>query len=351
MKFSKELLSWYGHHKRDLPWRKTKEPYLIWLSEIIMQQTRIEQGTPYYERFVVAYPTVKHLAAAEEQEVLKLWQGLGYYSRARNLHATARMILQDHAGVFPATYPGIRNLKGIGDYTAAAIASICFNLPYPVVDGNVLRFISRYSGITESIDLPETKKKIQAIATDNIDHVHPGDFNQAMMEFGAMVCTPANPDCPNCVFRKNCVASGKNLVNEIPARNAKSIIRHRYLHYLVLTVTVQGEEFIYLNKRTGNDIWKNLYDFPCIERTMENRDHRPEEQEFRTLLNSELLQFIEVSGPYTHLLTHQRLHAWFHRFQSETLPDLPFVLVPLKDIHQYPVPKLVDRYLVENFKF
>ena len=350
MKFTEQLLLWYSINKRDLPWRQTKDPYLIWLSEIIMQQTRIEQGTPYYERFIEAYPNIRDLASADEQEVLKLWQGLGYYSRARNLHATARAVMNYHGGKFPATYSEIRSLKGIGDYTAAAIGSICFNLPYPVMDGNVLRFISRLSGIAESIDLPATKKKILEIATKQIDHRNPGDFNQAMMEFGAMVCTPSNPDCLNCLFGKKCIAFKNGMVNDLPARNSKTIVRKRFLHYLVLTIDDQGKEFIYLNKRTGIDIWKNLYDFPCIERsTDKNRHHLPED-EFNGLVNSALPKFLGVSGQYVHQLTHQKLHARFYRFHSDAMIDLPYALVPMKDIHRYPIPKLMDRYLSENFK-
>ena len=349
MKFSKHLLAWYSNNKRDLPWRRTKDPYLIWLSEIIMQQTRIEQGTPYYRKFVTAYPTIRYLATADEQEVLKLWQGLGYYSRARNLHATAKAIVKDCGGIFPKTYSEIRNMKGVGDYTAAAIASICFNLPHPVMDGNVLRFFSRLFGIAESIDMSGTKKKILRIAAENIDHRNPGDFNQAMMEFGAMVCTPSNPDCLNCTFRKNCIAYNNHMVDEIPVRNTKTAIRHRVLHYLVMTILDHGEEFIYLNKRSGNDIWKNLYDFPCIERVGDVKEHLVSEHEFHPILKTAAPEFLEVSGPYTHLLTHQKLHARFYRFHSEKMIDLPYVLIPLKNIHKYPIPKLIDRYLSVTF--
>jgi A/G-specific adenine glycosylase len=350
MKFPEQLLTWYYENKRDLPWRHTKDPYLIWLSEIIMQQTRIEQGTPYYERFVSAYPTVHHLAAAAEQDVLKLWQGLGYYSRARNLHATAAAIARDYGGIFPGTFSDIRNLKGIGDYTAAAIASICFNMPHPVMDGNVLRFFSRLFGIRESIDLPGTKKKILAMAEVLIDQGNPGDFNQAMMEFGATVCTPANPDCLNCTFRKKCIAFSNHSVEELPVRNVKAGIRHRYLHYMVLTFTSKGKEFVYLNKRTGKDIWRNLYDFPCIEQSTGNGNQHLPEEEFKVLLKSVSADFKEFSGQYVHLLTHQKLHARFYRFHSGRMIDLPFMLIPLKDIFKYPIPKLIERYLSENFQ-
>ena len=348
MKFSKKIFKWYSANKRDLPWRQTKDPYLIWLSEIILQQTRIEQGKPYYEKFVAAYPSVKHLAAATEQEVLNLWQGLGYYSRARNLHHTAQMIVNEYQGKFPDTYTGIRELKGIGDYTAAAIASICFDLPHAVMDGNVLRFISRLYGITDSIDLPETKKRIHAIATENMDYRNPGDFNQAMMEFGATVCTSVNPGCSQCIFNSGCFAFKSNLVDELPVRNLKSAKRNRFFHYLVLTVTDQGTDFIYLNKRTGNDIWKNLFDFPSIERNLDAKEQRLTENEFETLLNCTLPGFLGVSAPYIHLLTHQKLHARFYRVHSFKKMEPPYLFIPLNEIHAYPVPKLIDRYLSQN---
>jgi len=235
MNFSRQLLSWYRKNKRDLPWRHTHDPYLIWLSEVIMQQTRIDQGLPYYEKFAKVYPTVAHLAAAGEQEVLKLWQGLGYYSRARNLHQAAKMIMELHGGSFPSTYSSIRSLKGVGDYTAAAIASISFGLSHPVADGNVLRFLARLYGITDPTDQPETKRHILDLANENIDHRHPGDFNQAMMEFGARVCTPANPDCCHCIFMTCCLAKARGLVGSIPARTVKTPVRKRFIHYLVVT--------------------------------------------------------------------------------------------------------------------
>jgi A/G-specific adenine glycosylase len=348
MTFALQLLSWYQKNKRDLPWRNTKDPYLIWLSEIIMQQTRIIQGTPYYTRFAKTWPTVALLAAADEQEVLRMWQGLGYYSRARNLHEAARMIVKDYNGQFPDTYSGIRRLKGIGDYTAAAIASVCFGLPYAVMDGNVLRFISRLYGMEGSIDLPENKKKIHSIVTEHIDHHNPGDYNQALMEFGAMVCTPANPDCLNCVFKTRCIAFINNITDSIPARSVKVKVRHRYPHYLVLTVTVRGKEFIYLNKRTGKEIWRNLYDFPSLEYPDDKRNSQLQPDEFNVFTNEILPGISEVSEPYVHVLTHQKLHARFYRFHSDTMVKLSYPLIPLEDIQKYPLPRLIHRYLLQN---
>ncbi len=349
MNLSVRLLSWYWQNRRDLPWRRSKDPYLVWLSEIIMQQTRVEQGTPYYEKFAKNYPTVQDLALAGEQEVLKLWQGLGYYSRARHLHSTALEIVKNHQGTFPETYAGLRNLKGVGDYTAAAVASICFGMPYPVMDGNVLRFISRLYGISESIDLPPTKKKIMDIVLGLIDHQNPGDFNQAMMEFGAMVCTPSNPGCRQCVFQNECKAYLDNTVGEIPFRRVKAAIRHRFFHYLVLTVIDDKKEFVYLSKRRGSDIWKNLYDFPCIER-IAGLDKQPLiVQEFQAIMPLAEAVFRDASVEYTHLLTHQRLHIRFYRFHSDCRIELPYELVALRDLHKYPVPRVIDRYLSKNW--
>jgi A/G-specific adenine glycosylase len=351
MNFSHQLIAWYHKSKRDLPWRRTKDPYLIWLSEIILQQTRIDQGLPYYEKFVSAYPTVELMAKADEQDILKLWQGLGYYSRARNLHEASRMIVQQFNGTFPNTYDGIRSLKGVGDYTAAAVASIVFGLPCPVVDGNVIRFISRYFGITESTDLSITKKRILETAREHLDHNHPGDFNQAMMEFGATQCTPVNPSCSSCVFHKACFAFKQGMVAALPARSQKTKVRSRYIHYLVVTCTIGGEDFIYMNKRTGNDIWKNMFDFPQFELTEGiKQDHPLNVVDLKNFLQADqsgltITQFQGVSSKYDHLLTHQRLQAWFYRFHSEQKIKWPHLLVPMKRVHDYPVPRLVDRYL------
>ncbi len=364
MNFTKQLLSWYDVNKRDLPWRRTKDPYLVWISEIILQQTRIDQGLPYYERFVNAFPNVKQLAEAEEQEVLKLWQGLGYYSRARNLHGSARMIMKEHDGRFPDTYSGIRNLKGIGDYTAAAVASIVYDLPYPVIDGNVVRFFSRYFGIMEAIGLAGTKKRILKIAGELIDHGHPGDFNQGVMEFGARVCTPVNPGCNSCIFNKKCFATVHKMVAELPVRPQKTMVRKRYLHYLVLTCCDGGEDYIYLNKRTGNDIWRNLFDFPQVEPDKGAIEDQPMNQQAVLALfksgdfksigdanpDSQLLrQFRSISKQYDHQLTHQRLHVWFYQFHFNKKVELPYLMVPFINIHTYPLPRLIDKYLIDIF--
>jgi len=228
LNFPKTILSWYKKNKRDLPWRNTRDPYFIWLSEVILQQTRVEQGLSYYLRFVMAFPTVKKLASAKEEQVLKLWQGLGYYSRARNLHHAAKEIVKKHRGKFPDTYADIRALKGVGEYTAAAISSFAYNLPYATVDGNVFRLLSRYLGIKTPINTPKAKKEFTEAAQELMGNSSPHDFNQAMMEFGSRQCRPVNPDCENCPLNSSCVAFDKNLVKMLPVKNKSLKARPRY---------------------------------------------------------------------------------------------------------------------------
>ncbi|HPS61580.1 MAG TPA: A/G-specific adenine glycosylase [Bacteroidales bacterium] len=347
--FSRILLAWYDENKRDLPWRRTRDPYRVWLSEVILQQTRIGQGTPYYERFVARYPDVAGLAGASEEEVLKLWQGLGYYSRARNMHQAARVVVERFGGIFPGTWEELRKLKGVGDYTAAAIASICFGESQPVVDGNVVRFFARLFGIVDPPDKPATRQKIRSLALERIDRDHPGDFNQAIMEYGAMVCTPASPGCGSCIFRDDCRAFRENRVAEIPVRTPKAAIPDRFIHYAVITVRHQGSDHIYLNKRTGNDIWKNLYDFPSVEKNTSRNGKPLTRSAFNGLFNGSAPEFDEVSEEFIHVLSHRRIHARFYRFRLPAKPELPFLFVPLKDIHQYPVPRLLEKYILKRF--
>ena len=264
MNFTKILAKWYDKNKRDLPWRRTKDPYRIWVSEIILQQTRIEQGWDYYLRFLEKFPILRALASAEEEEVLKLWQGLGYYSRARNMHAAAKEIMNLHQGIFPKTYEEIRKLKGIGDYTAAAISSIAFGIPSPVVDGNVLRLFSRFFGIRDPVDTQKGKTTVLEKAKELISPEHPGDFNQAIMEFGALQCKPT-PDCKTCPLKPGCVAFQQNRIAEFPVKSKKQRQRTRYFHYLFIITGKGKKRSVFLKKRTGNDIWKNLFDFPLIE--------------------------------------------------------------------------------------
>ncbi|MCW8941497.1 MAG: A/G-specific adenine glycosylase, partial [Flavobacteriales bacterium] len=243
MEFSQKLISWYKNNKRDLPWRNTINPYKIWLSEIILQQTRVNQGLSYYYKFIEHYPSVKDLANASEQEVLKLWQGLGYYSRARNLHATARIITENYDGIFPVDYKKILSLKGVGEYTAAAITSFAYNQPYPVVDGNVFRVLARIYGVDTPIDTPEGKKTFNGLANKLIDKKQAATYNQAIMEFGALVCTPKNPECENCIFNNICAALINQQIELLPLKSKKIKQTNRYFNYLIIE-TNNSETFI-----------------------------------------------------------------------------------------------------------
>lgn len=257
MDFAESLLLWYRDNCRDLPWRKTSDPYRIWISEIILQQTRVAQGLDYYLRFTERFPDVAALASAPEDEVLRLWQGLGYYSRARNLLAAARSM----NGVFPETYEGVRALKGVGDYTAAAICSIAYGMPYAVVDGNVYRVLARYFGIETSVDTSAGRKYFASLADKLLDRRHPDRYNQAIMDFGAMVCTPKAPECGKCPLSGNCVAHASHMETSLPVKGKNVKVSVRYLTYLKI---ISGDS-TFIRKRTGNDIWKGLYEFPLIE--------------------------------------------------------------------------------------
>lgn len=262
MIFSKILTHWYSNNKRDFPWRQTKDPFRIWLSEIILQQTQVKQGLPYYEAFVSTYSTVFELANANESDVLKLWQGLGYYSRARNLHATAKYIANECDGIFPNNYKDLLKLKGIGDYTASAISSICFNEVSAVVDGNVYRVLSRYFGIETPINSAKGIKEFKQLAQELIDKNKPAEFNQAIMEFGAIQCKPSNPDCSVCPFNSSCVALQKNMIGLLPIKLKANKVKKRYFNFLVFVSTNRKT---ILEKREGKGIWQNLYQFPLIE--------------------------------------------------------------------------------------
>jgi A/G-specific adenine glycosylase len=260
--FAARLLQW--HHsvnQRKMPWKGVKDPYRVWLSEVILQQTRVEQGLAYYERFIETYPTIHDLAQAPDDEVFKLWEGLGYYSRCRNLLKTARYIAYELEGAFPSTYHSILALTGIGPYTAAAIASFAFDLPYAVVDGNVIRVLSRYFGIEEAVDLPETRKRLNVLAQDLIDQTQPAAYNQAIMDFGATVCKPRQPLCGSCPFKLTCVALKKNRVEQIPFKSKKLVRSQRFFHYIIF----EFQRKVYIRKRLDKDIWQGLFEFFLLE--------------------------------------------------------------------------------------
>jgi A/G-specific adenine glycosylase len=361
MSFGEVIISWYHQHKRDLPWRNIKDPYKIWLSEIILQQTRVEQGLAYYQRFVKKYPDVKKLAAAKEDEVLKLWQGLGYYSRARNLHHAAKEIVRHYNGKFPKRYEDIRSLRGVGDYTAAAIASFAYNQPYPVVDGNVYRLLSRYLGITTPINSGKAKKEFLEAATVLMEEAAVNisskqdcrvptataysDFNQAIMEFGARQCRPANPLCGECPLSNSCFAFAKKQVKMLPVKIKKEKIRNRYFYYTVIS----NGETILLKKRTANDIWKNLYDFPLIEKSKRISSEKLFISEgWKEIFGNRSSSSVAIkeSKTFTHLLSHQRIFAKFFEVKINSgIKIKDAKMIKPKNIHDYAVPKLIENYL------
>ncbi|MGV8093420.1 MAG: A/G-specific adenine glycosylase [Mangrovibacterium sp.] len=337
-----DLLRWYNLHKRELPWRKTKDPYAIWLSEIILQQTRIDQGLSYYLKFMEKYPTVIDLAYANEDDILKLWQGLGYYSRARNLHVAARTVADVYHGKFPDNYKELIKLKGIGDYTAAAIVSISFNQPYAVVDGNVFRFLSRLYGISTPIDTQAGKKEFTKLANAILDRENPGEYNQAVMEFGALFCTPKSPRCNSCIFNSRCVAFQNASVNKLPVKSGKQKIRLRYFNYLL----IRDHDYTYISKRTANDIWKNLYEFPLIE-TEEKTEVTDLEKHLIRFLGHEHVEINKITTWQKQILSHQCIYYRFIYIQaSDKKYKLPGLLkVNKKDILNFAVPKPIEKEL------
>lgn len=339
--FSNKLIAWYLENQRDLPWRKTKNPYHIWLSEIMLQQTRIEQGLPYYLKFTEAYPTVFKLAEASEEEVLKMWQGLGYYSRARNLHYTAKYIANELNGEFPKTFKELVKLKGVGDYTASAIASFCYGEVQPVVDGNVYRVLARYVGIHTPINESDSLKKFKAVAHEFIPDDNPADFNQAIMEYGATVCTPKNPSCESCTFSGSCYAFNHNEVATLPVKIKKQKIKKRYFNYIVYLL--DNNETI-LEKRTGKGIWENLYQFPLIEtNTLVSAKNIKEAIGGDTNVSVSLFN----EAPIVHKLSHQHLIT---QFWVVTTPTTKGEKVLVSQLSNYPVPILIQNF-IEAFKF
>jgi A/G-specific adenine glycosylase len=351
--FGSRLMAWYDINKRDLPWRHTKDPYKIWLSEIILQQTRVEQGLNYYLQFVKRYPNVKKLAAADPDEIFKLWQGLGYYNRADNMLKAAKTIVEDYNAKLPANFDELRALKGIGNYTASAIASIAFGLPTPVVDGNVFRVLSRLFAIKTPINSSHGKKEFESIASRLMAHHNPGQFNQAMMEFGALYCTPKNPNCTNCIFKNDCQAWQKNSVVNFPVKQEKATIKIRYFYYLIIETEGKYDKTFVLKKRNGKDIWKNLYDFPLIELSRIIDPHKALQQ-FINQFNIDPVNFklINISKKYQHQLTHQQINAIFIRIQlpntSVFAAENSVLLINKNKITNFPVSRLIERYLQDQ---
>jgi len=345
MELSQILMDWYRNNQRDLPWRRTNDPYAIWLSEVILQQTRVEQGMPYWLRFMENFPTVTDLANADEREVLRLWQGLGYYSRARNLHAAAKVVRDEYNGNFPNQYEQIRALKGIGDYTAAAISSFAFNLPHAVVDGNVYRFLSRIFAINTPIDSTNGKKEFFVLANELLDKSNPGTFNQSLMEFGAMQCKPSNPDCSVCPFNQYCQSFATNTVSEYPVKSKKTKTRNRYFDFIILS----DEKNTILQKREGKDIWQGLYQFPLIESATKNKNKLDlSKSEVANYLNTNSHKMIKSSAIVKHVLSHQVIFAkfwWINMESVSTAKDANMIKVPWSQLGDYGMPQLIVKYL------
>lgn len=345
---SSSLLKWYQKNKRKLPWRESfpKDPYKIWVSEIILQQTRIDQGLPYYHAFLNRFPDIFKLSQASEDEVLKLWQGLGYYSRARNMHHTARVLASHYGGNFPYDRRELLRLKGIGEYTASLISSVCFGQPYPVLDGNVYRVLSRLSASSKPVNSAEGKKFFLQFAEKLIDESNPGDFNEAMMDLGATVCLPQNPICKSCPLNSFCSAFQVKSQDKFPVKTPKKPLKNRYLHYFL----VKDKDSIVLVKRRENDIWKNMYQFPLIEKPVTGKvKHSEINQNFH--LKSLKLKFLYSK---IHILTHRKLHIYFYlvtgfEFLTDLLPQ-GWLMVPYNQIINYALPKPVEEAVNTVFK-
>jgi len=342
--FAPRLLHWHRHqNKRQMPWKGEKDPYRIWLSEIILQQTRVEQGLAYYERFVAHFPTITALAAAPDAQVMKLWEGLGYYSRCRNLLATARIVADSYNGHFPESYENIKALKGIGPYTAAAIASFAYNLPHAVVDGNVYRVLARIWGIGQPIDSTAGKKTFAGLADSLLDKKHAGLYNQAIMDFGATVCKPQLPLCEQCIFEKECAARRQNRIQELPVKEKKTKVRKRWFYYLVMEY--RGK--VAIRKRTEKDIWQDLYEFPVLEQTSETAI--PELLQLahdKKWLKTGIFELTDTSAALRQLLSHQVITGRFIRLQlkEKTYQEKDTVWVPAAELDNYAFPRFIRSY-------
>jgi len=346
MLFAKKLNTWYLENRRELPWRSTQDPYRIWLSEIILQQTRVAQGTPYYCKFINEFPSVFDLANASEEEVLKLWQGLGYYSRARNLQAAAKFVVDELNGKFPDTYKDLLKLKGVGDYTASAVASFCYREPVAVVDGNVYRVLSRVFGLDTPINSTEGKKEFKQLAQELLDKKDPATFNQALMEFGALQCTPQRAQCETCPFSVECVAFNQDRISQLPVKLKKQKVKTRHFNYLVF---LSEEKETVLQQRKGKGIWQGLYEFPLVETLSEaSVENLVKEEEFQNYsLSSQIDIHLFNEEPIVHKLSHQHIHTKFWVVTGGELPDNK---VAVEEINKLPVPVLIEKF-IDKFYF
>ncbi|MBC7875148.1 MAG: A/G-specific adenine glycosylase [Ferruginibacter sp.] len=344
-KFSLILLKWNKEkNNRQMPWKGEKDPYRIWLSEIILQQTRVEQGLKYYNNFIRTFLDVHKLARAPDEKIFKLWEGLGYYTRCRNLIATARYISKERKGEFPDTYEEIKALKGIGPYTAAAISSFAFNLPHAVVDGNVFRVLARVFGIAAPVDSTQGKKLFTTLANELLDKKQPGSYNQAIMDFGAVICKPAAPLCPGCVFNKTCYAFLNNKINALPVKEKKIKIRKRWFYYLVL----EYKDQVAIRKRTDKDIWQDLYEFPLVEAAAELDTRKVLQQaERKKWLVKKKYRQVYISMVFKQQLSHQLIAGQFIklRLDQKPLPDPGWLWMPENKAGKYAFPQFINQYL------
>jgi A/G-specific adenine glycosylase len=338
--FSSKIIEWYSQHKRELPWRNTKDPYKIWLSEIILQQTQVKQGLPYYQKFIKTFPSVSELANANEEEVMKLWQGLGYYSRARNLHFAAKQIHQ--AGFFPKEYKDIITLKGVGEYTAAAIASFAFKLPYAVVDGNVFRLLSRFYGIDTPIDTSKGKREFSEIAQTLLVKKEPDTHNQAIMEFGSQMCKPKQPNCNSCPLRDECIAFANNTIHLLPVKKGKVKVKTVFFEYFFFKMN----GYTLVNKRANDGIWQNMYEFPLITTNdLKNTEEILNHNQFESWVKG--IDFIiESISEFKHILTHRKINARFWEINCQnTLPASNFQKIKIETIDKLAVSRLIEKFI------
>ena len=338
--FSSKIIKWYSQHKRELPWRNTKDPYKIWLSEIILQQTQVKQGLPYYQKFIKSFPSVSELANANEEQVLKLWQGLGYYSRARNLHFAAKQIQQ--AGFFPKEYKDIIRLKGVGEYTAAAIASFAFKLPYAVVDGNVFRLLSRFYGIDTPIDTSKGKKEFSEIAQTLLLKKEPDTHNQAIMEFGSQMCKPKQPNCNSCPLRDECVAFANNTTHLLPVKKGKVKVKTVFFEYFFFKMN----GYTLVNKRADDGIWPNMYEFPLITTNdLKNIEEILNHNQFESWIEG--IDFsVESISEFKHILSHRKINARFWEIKCQKIPPASnFQKIKIKTINKLAVSRLIEKFI------
>jgi A/G-specific adenine glycosylase len=340
--FANILKNWFLQNRRDLPWRQSSNPYWVWISEIILQQTRVDQGLSYFQRFINKFPDIQSLAHASENEVLLLWQGLGYYSRARNIHAAAQQIMKDHHGVFPDSHDQIRNLKGIGPYTAAAIASISFGLPFAVIDGNVYRVLARIFGISSPVDSPSGQKEFAELAESLLNKEDPGNYNEAIMDFGALQCKPKSPLCDECPFQDRCEAYKLKKIEQYPVKSKRIIQSSRYFNYLF----IKYEQRFYLQKRKANDIWRNLYELPLIESSLIlDEKELFSSKDFRKFFKNSDPVIKGISSIMVHKLSHQILNIRFINIAIK-VPLTNTELILVNQLANYPLPKPIERYLL-----